>query len=292
MKFSQLAFLGVASFSLAQRPTNTTICDYYSSSILGANTAANQKLLTTLLINTVVLGNYTTPNTGISVHGFATPAIYNGTEVALLPYFTPAPPSANKGGDVGVGVAFLDDGGAVPLQHNMSSNGNTSSLQYNTVTHIYEYFGALLNCSLQGSPDFPSYQGRTSMYEVHKFMDLSSFAMDFFIKQCIDSALSLGFSPSDANDFYLTLQQFNSRCSPPATVLNIPSPGKETKELQSVCLAPDCKQDPKAECGLYAVAFEPANATLLALGNGTNGTETGGGNGTEVDNLVVKFVVS
>lgn len=129
MKLSDLSVLLLISFVLAQRPSNTTICDYYSSSILGASTAANQKLLMTLLINTVVLGNYTTPNTGISVHGFASPAVYNGTKIALLPYFTPELLSTNKGGDVGVGVAFLDDGGAVPLQHNMSSSGNATSLQ-------------------------------------------------------------------------------------------------------------------------------------------------------------------
>jgi hypothetical protein len=29
--------------------------------------------------------------------------------------------------------------------------------------HIYQYFGALIG------PAFPSYQGRTSMYEVHKY---------------------------------------------------------------------------------------------------------------------------
>jgi len=129
MKLFNFCFLFLGRLAFALRPANTTICDYYSLLILGANTASNQKLLMTLLINTVVLGNYTTPNTGIPVHGFATPAIYNGTKVALLPYFTPELESTNDGGSAGVSKAFLDDGGAVPLQKNMSSNGNMTSVQ-------------------------------------------------------------------------------------------------------------------------------------------------------------------
>lgn len=83
----------------------------------------------TLLVNTFVIGNYTTPNTGVSVHGFAAPGMYNGTTVALLPYFTGAYNSTNEGGTVGASKLFLDDGRAVPLQKNMSSNGDTSTAQ-------------------------------------------------------------------------------------------------------------------------------------------------------------------
>ncbi|KAE8454179.1 hypothetical protein EG329_005104 [Mollisiaceae sp. DMI_Dod_QoI] len=282
MKLSHLSLVLLSPFALAQRPSNTTICDYYTGSVLGSNTAANQKLLMTLLINTVVLGNYTTPNTGVAVHGIAAPGVYNGTDVNLLPYFTPELLSTNHGGDVGVGVAFLDDGGAGALLKNESSNGNTTSLQYNLLNHIYQYFGTLLNCSLQGSPDFPSYQGRTSMYEVHKFQDFSPYDMDFFIEQCTNSALSLGFSLTDVNTFYLSLQQFNSRCSPPSNVQGIPTLSNQTKELQSVCLAPGCKLDPNAACSDYAVAFEPLNVTSNAtiVGSGANATSTASASGS------------
>jgi hypothetical protein len=120
--------LAVLSPSFA-RPSNVSICDFYTPAILGENTASNQLLLITLWVNTFVLGNYTTPNVGIPVHGFATPDIYNGTEVALLPYFTGAYNSTNLGGDSGTTKLFLDDGGATPVSMNMSSNGNTTSAQ-------------------------------------------------------------------------------------------------------------------------------------------------------------------
>lgn len=113
----------------AQRPSDTPICDYYAAKILGNNTETNQKLLLTLLTNGFVVGNYTTPNTGVALPGFAAPAVYNGTEVTLLPYFTGALNSTNDGGDMGVSRLILDDGGPVPLLKNMSSNGNVDSAQ-------------------------------------------------------------------------------------------------------------------------------------------------------------------
>jgi hypothetical protein len=49
--------LGAAAAVLAQRPTNTSVCDYYTTALLKENTAANQLTLLTLLVNTVVIGN-------------------------------------------------------------------------------------------------------------------------------------------------------------------------------------------------------------------------------------------
>jgi hypothetical protein len=133
MKFFILAILNILYLPLladAQRPSNTSICDFYTTTLLGANTAASQSLLITLLVNTFVIGNYTTPNIGLPCAGIAAPAVYNGTNVALLPYFIGTYNSTNEGGDNGVaGVLFLDDGGATPLGKNMSSNGDVGSAQ-------------------------------------------------------------------------------------------------------------------------------------------------------------------
>jgi hypothetical protein len=53
------AFFAVATAStvLAQRPTSTSICDYYTTALLKDNTDVNQLTLLTLLVNTVVIGN-------------------------------------------------------------------------------------------------------------------------------------------------------------------------------------------------------------------------------------------
>jgi hypothetical protein len=130
MNFLTLTLLTILPFTTAQRPSNTTICDYYASTLLGSNTAASQILLITLLVNTFVIGNYTTPNVGLPCAGIAAPALYNGTTVELLPYFTGVYNSTNEGGDSGVsGVLFLDDGGAAPLGKNMSSEGDVGTRQ-------------------------------------------------------------------------------------------------------------------------------------------------------------------
>lgn len=43
------------------------------------------------------------------------------------------------------------------------------------LNHIYQYFGTLLGCTLQGGNSFPSYSGNTNMFAVHKYDLTSSF---------------------------------------------------------------------------------------------------------------------
>lgn len=59
MRFSKTAVAAVAAASTAsaQRPVNTSICDYYTTALLTNNTADNQYTLLTLVVNTVVIGN-------------------------------------------------------------------------------------------------------------------------------------------------------------------------------------------------------------------------------------------
>lgn len=58
VSFKNLAVAAaVSGLAVAQRPTNTSICDYYTTALLMNNTAANQATLLTLVVNTVVIGN-------------------------------------------------------------------------------------------------------------------------------------------------------------------------------------------------------------------------------------------
>ena len=59
MLFKALADATAVCGAVAQRPVNTTICDYYTTALLKNNTAANQKTLLTLVVNTAVIGNCT-----------------------------------------------------------------------------------------------------------------------------------------------------------------------------------------------------------------------------------------
>lgn len=130
MRFFDTALLTLATVGAATamgRPANVSICDYYTTALLKQNTATNQYTLLTMLVNTVVIGNYTQPNY-IPVPGLLWPnATYNGTAVNLLPYFDGGLASSNDGGKMGVAKNFLDGGGAAPLKKNMPANDKTSN---------------------------------------------------------------------------------------------------------------------------------------------------------------------
>ena len=127
MQYKLVPLLALLGIAVAQRPDNTSICDYYTTALLQENNATNQKTLLTLVVNTVVIGNYTTPNVGIKVPGILAEGVYNETKVNLLPFFDGGFASSNDGGSTGVAKNFLDDGGAAPLLLDMPANGTSSN---------------------------------------------------------------------------------------------------------------------------------------------------------------------
>lgn len=57
MSKNAILALTAACTVLAQRPNDTSICDYYTTALLKNNTAANQYTVLNLVVNTVVIGN-------------------------------------------------------------------------------------------------------------------------------------------------------------------------------------------------------------------------------------------
>lgn len=122
--FTTIAFL--LGLTVAQRPADVSICDYYTTALLKQNTPANQYTLTTLLVNTAVIGNYTQPNVGVKVPGILAAGTYNGVAVNLLPYFNGCLESSNVN-DQPASVNWLDGGGAAPLMKNMPADNQDSN---------------------------------------------------------------------------------------------------------------------------------------------------------------------
>ena len=204
MHIKRTAILAIAVGTVAaQRPTNTSICDYYTTALLKTITPENQQTLLTLIVNTAVIGNCksqnhilvlkhllivrtvdTTPNVGVLVPGILAEGMINGERVNLLPYFNGGFASTNTGGMVGRSVNFLDGGGAAPLKQGKPANSTNARQLYGfqqlmttvanrfsrLLTHLYQYFGALLGCTAQGGDKFPPYTGDASQYEVHKYV--------------------------------------------------------------------------------------------------------------------------
>uniref|UniRef100_L2FXE9 Uncharacterized protein n=1 Tax=Colletotrichum fructicola (strain Nara gc5) TaxID=1213859 RepID=L2FXE9_COLFN len=241
--------LAAASSVAAQRPADTPICDYYTTALLKNNTAENQYTLLTLLVNTVVIGNYTMPNVGVKVPGILAAGTYNGAEVNLLPYFNGDLASSNRGGSSGVSVNFLDGGGAAPLMKNMPANDDKSN-QYFLLTHLYQFFGSLLGCSQYGMTGFPGYDGHASMYQVHKFMDLDMNELGYFIRW-------LGRLPLSA------LLKTTSRQSERRF------PSSLGPQLQAICIENSCPISPNSTCASYEAAVAPKNATGGGMMNAT-----------------------
>ncbi|KAH7375472.1 hypothetical protein B0T11DRAFT_334822 [Plectosphaerella cucumerina] len=247
-----LPALALALSAAAQRPANTSICDFYTQALLKENTGENQYTLLTLLVNTVVIGNYSEVNTGVKVPGILAKGEFDGNEVDLLPYFNGDLKSTNRGGNAGVSVNFLDSGGAEPLKNNKPAN-DEKSRQFFLLTHLYQFFGSLLGCSQYSMPGFPAYSGDASMYEVHKFMNLDPSEMGYFIQQVALSAQSFGVAEDDIAGVGKALSSlFNVRCAPPTEV--VPGSGAQ---LQSICIAGACPVAENDTCQCYAAAVEP-----------------------------------
>ncbi|CAK3861393.1 Hypothetical predicted protein [Lecanosticta acicola] len=229
--FTSLAFTGCYAGSAAK----PSICDKYTTALLKENTAKNQQTLLTLVVNTAVIGNYTKPNVGIAVPGILAPGTGKFAGVNLAKYFggmlkVTNPEAIGMMGKRPIAVNWLDGGGAAPLMMNMAAN-NPKTNQYALLTHLYQYFAALLGCSQFGKTVMP-YSSELSMYKVHKFMHLGEKELGYFITQVGMSAASFGVSATDVATVGKALMDtFGYRCSPPTSV-----PAGAPKELQSICI--------------------------------------------------------
>ena len=277
------------------RPANTSICDFYTTALLGNLTAENQLTLLTLVVNTVVIGNYTKPNVGIMVPGILAPGMQDGTPVDLLKYFNGSLKTTNRGGNR-VSVNFLDDGGAAALMQNKPANTQSSN-QYFLLTHLYQIFGTLLGCSQQADGSaFPTYSGNPSQFDVHRFMNLSKPEVDYFITQVGLAAASFGVATADVMAVGQALNTtFGQRCSPPEMIVQ-----GQGSQLQDICINPDCPLATNAMCALYeaaATSTSPsgsAMSTMSAASSGAGGSAiapsgSAKATGTSAGNALVAF---
>lgn len=270
MQFKKVLIAAIAGAATAQ---NVSLCDKYTMALTGGNNATLQYTVLTLLVNTVVIGNFSALGVKNAVPGILAPGVVNGKNVSLLKYFDGSLLSSNRGGKP-TSVNFLDDGGATPLSLGKAANG-TSSNQYMLLTHLYEYFGTLLGCSQIGSMGFPAYAGVVPMYTVHKFMALSHEEITYFITQVGLAATSFGVTAEDAMSVGSTLDgAFNYACIPASAIVTT------DPVLNTMCDGTDCPLAPNANCTAYdttntnGTEAEPSTASMAS------GTATGTGSAT------------
>lgn len=268
MQFKSLLIAGAISTVSAQNSTNSTasFCDKYTTALFMENTGENQLKLLTAVVNTAVIGNYSETKNGVAVAGILANGTVNGIKVNLAPYFNGGFASTNTGGSSGMSVNFLDGGGAAPLMKGMAANSEDSK-QYGLLTHLYEYFGALLGCSASG---FPAYEGESSQYDVHKFMNLHPAEVTYFINQVAGAALSFGVAADDLTPVGKALMNyFGYKCLPAMTI--VPSQGPH---LQSICSAEDCPtMGSNSTCPTgYDTSIMDPNVAVVSLVPGATAT--------------------
>jgi hypothetical protein len=130
------------------------------------------------------------------------------------------------------------------------------------ITHLYQYFGVLLGCTMIGQTGYPKYSGSNSMGEVHRFMDLTPYQLGYFNTQVALAAASFGVTPDDVTVVGMALDSlFGFRCSPDATVVpNTPA------APQAICQDASCPQAENPNCAGYGKAVAPMSATMSSMG--------------------------
>ena len=100
--------------SLAQRPSNSSLCDYYAGDLYGQSTEATQAKLIKSIVSLAFAGPANMPDVRPEVTGILNPGKFNGQYIDLQGWFNGSKDSTNLN-NAPVGIDWLDGGGRQPL---------------------------------------------------------------------------------------------------------------------------------------------------------------------------------
>jgi hypothetical protein len=247
MKFSLVLLFGMLSLTSAVPPRHNshtasritfdyeeeeelvadTLCVKYTKAVFGDDTAENELALMEAVVNLAVLGDADMGVPGILAD-----------EGGLAPFFTGEAGNTTNRGGTPVSINFLDGAGDLP---NPDPSSNTAIL----LSHLYQFFGALLGCTADG---FPAYEGNPDMLYVHQFMNLDEVQLDYFNTQVALAAQALGVEETDVMTIQSVLDGlFNMRCTPPLTA-DSGVPLFMVGTQAGICTAPSCPVADMAAC--------------------------------------------
>lgn len=121
--------------AMAQRPSSSSICDYYTQVKYGSASEANQLKMMQGIVSlafggpTAALIKSGSVPDGLT--GILNPGVHDGVNVNLLPFFNGSTASTNLNNQA-VGINWLDDGGTLPLVNFMSGKTDTVVLKNTT----------------------------------------------------------------------------------------------------------------------------------------------------------------
>ncbi|KAH8802513.1 hypothetical protein F5884DRAFT_473714 [Xylogone sp. PMI_703] len=233
--------------SLAQRPSNSSICDYYATTLYGTNTSTTQFRLMQNIVALAFGGGTHLPGASNDSTGILNPGTFEGLRVNLRSWFDGSKATTNLNNQP-VGINWLDGGAQAPLMSFLDGDtdnvviANTTN-EYRLFTHFFTAFGFIFDCSLVR--DFPKTNesgGPINLAYVHKYMNLNQTHLGHFIDQLTTASKYFGFSDTDAETLSTYMNsRYNIRCAPPINGM-----------LNSLCQATECPlAAPSPDCAAY-----------------------------------------
>lgn len=120
-----LLFALLFSLSLAQRPSNSSLCDYYAGKLYGESNDTTQDALIYSIVSLAFGGPGNLSGVSQNLTGILNPGFFNGLGVNLIPWFDGSIDSTNLN-NAPVGINWMDGGGIKPLSDYVE--GVTSSV--------------------------------------------------------------------------------------------------------------------------------------------------------------------
>lgn len=122
----------LAGLAMAQRPSGSSICDYYAEVRFGTNSSTTQYKLIEGIVAMAFGGGNATSNASSSLTGILNPGKFNDIAVDLHPFFDGSIDSTNLNNQP-IGIDWLDGGGVGPLYSYL--NGSESSITFENTTN-------------------------------------------------------------------------------------------------------------------------------------------------------------
>jgi len=121
----------VLAQTAVSRPSNATICDWYTIQRYGANTTETQGKMMQSVVALAFAGKGDIPNINPEITGILNPGVFENTAVHLLPWFNGSIDSTNLNNQP-VGIDWLDGGGTAPLYAFLRGDTDTVQIEEKT----------------------------------------------------------------------------------------------------------------------------------------------------------------
>ena len=110
--------------TIAQRPSNASVCDYYAETRYGTNSSDSQHKLVQNIICLAFEGGTNLTNVSSELTGILRPGKFGGVDINLISWFNGSRATTNVN-NAPIGINWLDQGGPGPLSDFLTGKTDT-----------------------------------------------------------------------------------------------------------------------------------------------------------------------